>query len=652
MRILDYKRELGHHTSGALSVATLNELLRRRLDGALSYLSALRARANDTKSRVLVTGDLNAGKSTLVNALLGSELLPSDQQPCTGVFCEVLDAATHNKGAEALHAVRDVARYDANDASTFDELPLDMLNEVVQDGAELEGYQFVKAFVHDGRDDREASFIANPLVSMSLIDAPGLNRDTLSTTALLARQAEIDVVVFVVSAENHFTLSAKEFLFAAAQDKAHVFVVVNKWQQIRDKHRCVRIVGDQIKKVSPRTWDDRRRLVHFVDAQDALSAGSSDFERLEQALRSFVLLSRAQSKLLPAQHYVLAVLRDLRLLALHNSQECARVLEETLAKLEHALAHHSALSKRRDALFDALDALEDDAVASTKAVVHERLARALSSVSSGAVPARKDEDVLRAPDSVSGAVAIPPYPGVLASWSWAHDVRQALVRALELSIRDAEDAARARTAATVTSIQLDVPTAMLASADAKEVISSEPTSEARTFRPEVMFRQRRARQGRLALQGMGIGLGLGTTGKGIGAWRVADFDVSVVDVVDVERLSSLLRGHRAKVDEAEAEASTESALTTLTLGVGAVTAIGTRAIGTKSLLDGIARISDVLGNPAARRWVAPIVGVISASPVLSHLHFVLTPCLCSRWLGRVRRGRLATRHPAQRWPQA
>jgi mitofusin len=38
------------------------------------------------------------------------------------------------------------------------------------------------------------------------------NRVSLKTTAIFACQSNIDVVVFVVSVENHFTLSAKEFL--------------------------------------------------------------------------------------------------------------------------------------------------------------------------------------------------------------------------------------------------------------------------------------------------------------------------------------------------------------------------------------------------------------------------------------------------------
>jgi mitofusin len=45
------------------------------------------------------------------------------------------------------------------------------------------------------------------VVDISLIDSPGLNIDGVKTMALFAQQEEIDVVVFVVNAANHFTLS-------------------------------------------------------------------------------------------------------------------------------------------------------------------------------------------------------------------------------------------------------------------------------------------------------------------------------------------------------------------------------------------------------------------------------------------------------------
>ena len=166
----------------------------------------------------------------------------------------------------------------------------------------------------------------NGAVDISLIDAPGLNSDTTKTTAVFARQEEIDVVVFVVSAANHFTQTAKEFIWAAAAEKAYIFMVVNGYDMIKDKERCQRMILEQLHGLSPRTFKESADLVHFVSSNavphpghsapggdggngSGTASGSSrggpdfdppdpkgkdkeqmrDFEQLEQSLRRFVL---------------------------------------------------------------------------------------------------------------------------------------------------------------------------------------------------------------------------------------------------------------------------------------------------------------------------------------------------------------------------
>jgi mitofusin len=155
----------------------------------------------DTSSKVLVTGDLNAGKSTFVNALLRREVMPVDQQPCTTAFCEVHDAA-ENEGREEVHVLTEGVTYDIKDESTYTRGTVADLEGIVG-----ETQQMIKLYLADSRAPSE-SLLNNGVVDISLIDAPGLNRDSLKTTAVFARQEEIDVVVFVVSAENHFTLSS------------------------------------------------------------------------------------------------------------------------------------------------------------------------------------------------------------------------------------------------------------------------------------------------------------------------------------------------------------------------------------------------------------------------------------------------------------
>jgi len=359
---------------GALSQAELVHSLEKKsiaslLDGKISasvrHLLSLRDRIEDTSSKVLVTGDLNAGKSTFCNALLRRKILPEDQQPCTAIFCEVLDAKD-NGGVEEVHAVHKDSIYARNDESTYDIYSLTELEKIVIDN---DKYMQCKVYVKDVRSIDE-SLLNNGVVDIALIDAPGLNADSVKTTAVFARQEEIDVVVFVVSAANHFTLSAKEFIWQAAHEKAYIFMVVNGFDNIRDKERCQKMILQQLANLSPQTFKEASELVHFVssnaiptrptllgpdggggsgpggdgddDNDDSLPSGKHegsgssgkgkdkdkekihDFEDLESALRRFVLEKRARSKLAPAKTYLMNCLGDMNVLTTSVAPQSAR----------------------------------------------------------------------------------------------------------------------------------------------------------------------------------------------------------------------------------------------------------------------------------------------------------------------------------------
>lgn len=666
LSILSIDLKMGHPSTStaqlpalipSLSLSTLSQLLSRRLSSSVGHLSSLRTRVLDSSSRVLVTGDLNAGKSTLVNALLRREVMPWDQQPCTTVFCEVVDAGI-NGGTEELHAIRDLEKYDRADDKTFDVFPL----EQVYDVQEMTGeYHFVKAYVHDNRgtvavegeveqeqdESTSASFLKNGLVDISLIDAPGLNRDTLSTTALFARQSEIDVIVFVVSAENHFTLSAKEFLWNASREKAFVFIVVNKWAGIRDKARCMRVVGEQIKQLSPATWENRAELVHFVDAADHIDevdqpakvevefTEPNSFDHLEQSLRSFVLLKRSQSKLAPAKHYLLNLLADLSTLASANVIAANEELAAALRELERIRPIHERLSAQRDEVEEGVDRVEETVVDNVKGAAWSRLDRALSYIYDGKVVPPQEvaaeadaRPAFERTDSFEGPVRLPPYPGLFGIWEWAADVKRTLVRALEAEVRAAEDDARTETATGVKTVMNDLGDKYLPEVAGEELTAEQQRQKAnRVFRPEVMFAKRRRGVGRLAARGVSTGLGLGSAGLGVN-WSATDFDVSFFDMFDLERMSShsaALRG--LKQPKAGGEDDIVEKGTIVGLGLGSVGMIGSRLIGIRGTMSSLTRVIEVLGSKQARKWAGPVIGVLSESltfPLLSFPVLLLT----------------------------
>jgi mitofusin 2 len=571
-----------------LEKSSIANLLDERIVASTNHVDKLRLRVEDTSSKVLVTGDLNAGKSTFVNALLRREVMPVDQQPCTTAFCEVHDAAENN-GLEEVHIISPDTSYNINDESTFTRASLSGLEEIVGENEDNE--RIFKLYLADTRTPSE-SLLNNGVVDISLIDAPGLNRDSLKTTALFARQDEIDVVVFVVSAENHFTLSAREFLTNASKEKAYLFIVVNKFEQIKNKEKCRRLVLEQIKELSPRTYENADDLVHFVDSAAALQPFTANptFDDLESSLRSFVLVKRSKSKLHPVSTYLNNLLGDIELLAGANAIVANAELERAKEGLAQVKPVLEKMKNGREVLEESLESLEEEGANSASSKSKAMLSDALERVGQGML------GVDHPP------VAMPSYPGVLGVWDYARDVRKALLASLDAAVKVAEDEARVTTSDGVNKIK-DL---------SEEHLPAGVERNKRVFMPEAMFSAiRKASKGSTKRRhSLSVATG-GVHGLGIGLAQRPDLlETNFLDLFDVHHQFWLHFGDGQSNNE-DSESGAPTALGLASVGVGALTMVGGQAIGAKGLIEGIIRVTDYFGNETVRKWAAPVLGAVA-----------------------------------------
>ncbi|KAJ3575861.1 hypothetical protein NP233_g803 [Leucocoprinus birnbaumii] len=608
----------------------------------MSHIDKLRLRVEDTSSKVLVTGDLNAGKSTFVNALLRREVMPVDQQPCTTAFCEVHDAA-ENDGKEEVHVLKEGLTYNIRDESTYTKGSIADLEEIVADNEATQ--QMIKVYLADTRAPSE-SLLNNGVVDISLIDAPGLNRDSLKTTAVFARQEEIDVVVFVVSAENHFTLSAKEFLWNASNEKAYLFIVVNKYDQIKNKDKCRRLVLEQIKQLSPSTYNDAEDLVHFVDSATALQPYTANpaFDDLESALRSFVLVKRSKSKLQPVSTYLHNVLSDVELLSSANSIVASAELAKARNDLEHSRPILEKLKASRDTLDLSLETTEDEQTSHASSKTKTILVSALDRVGQG---------MLGVPNA---PIQLPSYPGLWGIWDYARDVRKALLASIDAAVKLAEDEARLITSAGIDKIKALGDTHLPENVERNR----------RVFIPEAMFsaHRRGAKGGNKKRNGTVVVAG-GTQGLGLGlASRPELLETTLFDLFDVNHQflvyfpntkqssssSSALSVYGAEdIDGDEGDGPSPTALSVLSLGLGALTMVGGQAIGARGLIEGILRLGDIFSNESSRKWVAPVLGVTTIGLGV-YLIFEL-PSTIPRTVGRRVRSQVLRAHRQQQQNQ-
>lgn len=456
--VLDLNLRMGYASNGiavdALDDRAVTGLLVKQLQRVRQHLDVLGRRIGDRSSKVLVTGDLNAGKSTLCNRLIHRPgLLPTDQQPCTEVFCEILDARRNN-GCEVAHAVpHGGPPYDPEDASTYVEMPLDQVGEAIVDAA---AWSLIRLYVKDSRSI-DQSILHNGVVDITLIDAPGLNTSTMQTTSIFSQQQEIDVIVFVVSAENHFTLSAKEFILSSAREKSHIFIVVNKFDNIRNQERCRRLISEQLSRLSPGTYDDLNELVHFVSSCE--KEYESMFARMEAALRSFVLHNRAKSKLLPAKTYLVNLLHDIyRVCEASRTESSARQLK-LRAQLDALEPELDRATRDRASISLEAQTISERTVAQVQAHTRRSLNEAIATLSHGV----KAE-----------------YGGIFYAHQYAEMVKSEYLSRINSRIVTCEEYARSRTSAAVQTVQ------SIGLAKVKD-FAVQP------FRPQMMFSKRRAR---------------------------------------------------------------------------------------------------------------------------------------------------------------
>jgi GTP-binding protein EngB required for normal cell division len=552
----------------SLEKGSISALLDGQIGKTIRHLQSIRERIEDTASKVLVTGDLNAGKSTFCNALLRRKVLPEDQQPCTSIFCEVLDVRD-NAGIEEVHAVPVGQRYNRNDESTYEVFQLSDLDKIVGDN---ETWAQCKIYIRDIRSVDE-SLLSNGVVDIALIDAPGLNHDSVITTANFAKQEEIDVVIFVVSAANHFTQSAKEFVFNAAREKAYIFMVVNGYDNIKDKKKCQEMILKQVHHLSPATFKEAGELVHFVASNDIPTApgefstnggGSSgsgpggpdgddddddpskkgkgkgkdkenmrDFAELEASLRRFVLEKRARSKLAPAKTYLLNLTADLDSLATVNRDVAQAEIDRVNKALSDLEPQIEESKKATNEAGDGTDSTIEDTVTENYNFTRDSLNQTISGI------AEYDFGI--------------EYPGLLSAYSYAEELKLAMLDEISNCVANCEEHGRQSTISGVNAIR---------TLGILHLGSNFPDF---SYRPENMFRRKKD-----ALA------------------RQVDIEVEFFDLFD---LSSLW-------ERQEKVAGTSMAVTVA--GV-----VGGRMIGGVGWMDGAMGVVRIAGSNNLRRLIVP-----------------------------------------------
>jgi small GTP-binding protein len=228
-------------------------------DDAIAELDDAIARLGHAACNVAVLGEFKRGKSTLVNALVGHALLPTDVLPLT----RVITVLRHGDRGRVL--VQDPAGVE-------EERPFRDLRSLIAEPATPEAASVIVELPDD--------LLAR---GVRIVDTPGIasmsTDNTVATEAFLSR---VDVALCVLAADQPLSAAERELAGSLLKRGSRLLFAVNKIDRIEadDRPKTLAFVADRLRDltgsdadaicVSARTGegvaDLRARLIALADA--------------------------------------------------------------------------------------------------------------------------------------------------------------------------------------------------------------------------------------------------------------------------------------------------------------------------------------------------------------------------------------------------
>lgn len=304
-------------------------------------LAGLMARLAAKRFNLAVVGEFKRGKSTLINALLGEELLPSAVVPLTSVITSI------------QYGERRQARVIFLDGSTT-EIPL----------AHLELYATEKHNPGNVRQVKQIDVLhPAPLLQegVQIVDTPGIgsvyDHNTQVAESFLP---QADAAILVLSVDQPVSQNEMDFLRRVREYAPKILFVLNKIDYLKEKERLEALEFSQatIKKVV-----GKEVRLHAISARLALEGKKegdpekiklSHFEEFTEELRTFLRLDREKAR----QAAVARAARRLALeldFALELQEKAILTPREELRRLEALLGER--LEKGRQERDDIVELL-------------------------------------------------------------------------------------------------------------------------------------------------------------------------------------------------------------------------------------------------------------------------------------------------------
>lgn len=189
-----------------------------------------------------IIGTMSAGKSTLINALLGRKLMPSKNQACTDKITEILD-----NDSDRFHAIV----YDAENQvlENIQDLTYDIMNR-------LNDEEDVRKIMVEGN----IPFLDSSETALELIDTPGTNnsrnQEHKNTTYRALRSGSNSLILYILNGTqlqtnddaNLLSYVAEQIQKGGKQVRDRFLFVVNKMDDINPEEENVKDILQDVKR--------------------------------------------------------------------------------------------------------------------------------------------------------------------------------------------------------------------------------------------------------------------------------------------------------------------------------------------------------------------------------------------------------------------